>query len=175
MPVKYQNAIIYKLCCDNPDIKEIYINGTCNLARRRHLHKTECTNETNKNYNNYVYRFIRNNGGWNNWSIVMVEQFSDCNSKLELDKRVRHHIVEHKATLHMDKQLEPNDTIKYDKPKRPEKKTCECGSTYSYYATNRHLKTKKHKRHMEITEELSRKIKQSDITNTPIDTPIDTN
>ena len=169
MPVKYQNAIIYKLCCDNPNIKEIYINGTCNLARRRHLHKSECGIDTNKNYNNYVYQFIRNNGGWNNWSIIMIEQFKDCKSKLELDKKVRDYMVEYKATLHMDKKIEDNGTVDYNKPKRPDKKTCVCGSTYAYYATTRHLKTKKHKLYMELVDELKQKIKHVDTTDTPID------
>ncbi len=166
-PISYSKSIIYKICCNDPNITDIYIDGTCNIVRRRHLHKTECTKPENKKYNNYVYRFIRDNGGWNNWSIIMIEEYKNCNSKLELTKRISDVLMEHKATLNINKPMEivkeDNDKIK-----------CVCGSVINKKSLTRHSKTKKH-----ISYELSEKVKQPnitenvkqpDITDTPIET-----
>ena len=70
----YSNTIIYKICCKDPTIKEIYIGHTTNFTQRKNSHKTLCCNENNKNHNRYVYQFIRQNGGWNNWNMIQIEK-----------------------------------------------------------------------------------------------------
>ena len=70
----YSNTIIYKICCKDPTIKEIYIGHTTNFTQRKNSHKTLCYNENNKNHNRYVYQFIRQNGGWNNWNMIQIEK-----------------------------------------------------------------------------------------------------
>ena len=70
----YEKSSIYKLCCKNVDVKEIYIGSTTNFKRRKNAHKTSCNNEKGKKYNMNVYSFIRENGGWNNWSMILVEE-----------------------------------------------------------------------------------------------------
>lgn len=86
MPINYQDAVIYKLCCNDPNIKEVYIGSTVNPSRRKHTHKSHSISGALP-----VYQFIRANGGWSNWSMVQIESFS-CNSKTELEARERHHI-----------------------------------------------------------------------------------
>jgi hypothetical protein len=70
----YSNTIIYKLCCKDPTITEIYIGHTTNFTQRKNSHKTLCCNENNKNHSRYVYQFIRQNGGWNNWNMIQIEK-----------------------------------------------------------------------------------------------------
>ena len=36
---KYENAVVYKLCCDDPEITDIYVGSTCNFKVRKHGHK----------------------------------------------------------------------------------------------------------------------------------------
>ena len=68
-----KSGTIYKLCCVDTDIEEIYIGGTKNFNRRRSEHKSCCNNENRKEYNQYVYQFIRANGGFNNWRMIQLE------------------------------------------------------------------------------------------------------
>ena len=97
-PIKYENGLIYKICCNDPNITDCYIGSTTNIIKRRQNHKTNCHNEKSKDYNMYVYQFIRDNGGWENWSLILIEYYS-CNNKLELEKRERYYIEELHATL----------------------------------------------------------------------------
>ncbi len=70
---KYENAIVYKLCCDDPEITDIYVGSTCNFKVRKWKHKSDCANENSKRYNSYVYQFIREHGGWDAWSMILVK------------------------------------------------------------------------------------------------------
>ena len=36
----YSNTIIYKLCCNDPSITEIYIGHTTNFTQRKNRHKS---------------------------------------------------------------------------------------------------------------------------------------
>jgi hypothetical protein len=78
----YSQTIIYKICCKDPNITDIYIGHTTNFIQRKHNHKTNCCNNVSKNHNLNVYKFIRNNGGWENWSMIQIEIFS-CNNSQE--------------------------------------------------------------------------------------------
>jgi hypothetical protein len=97
-PINYENGLIYKIVCNDPTITDIYIGSTTNFIKRKYSHKWDCNNEKSKYYNYYVYQFIRENGGWSNWSLVLIEYYN-CNNKLELEKRERYYIEELKATL----------------------------------------------------------------------------
>ena len=52
----------------------------------------------NKNYNLYVYGFIRANGGWAEWEMIQIEEY-DCCSKRELEFREEQIRTELNATL----------------------------------------------------------------------------
>jgi hypothetical protein len=99
--VNYKNSIIYKICCKDPTIKEIYVGSTTNFKRRKNEHKTSCNNSNGSKYKLHLYTFIRNNGGFNNWDMVLIENF-ECNEKLELLKRERYYLELLEATLNRD-------------------------------------------------------------------------
>ena len=96
--VDYSKGLIYKLCCKDPNITDIYIGSTTNMRHRKCTHKYSCNTPTGKNYNLKVYQFIRNNGGFDNWNIILVE-YVNCNSKQELEKEERVVIQLLKPTL----------------------------------------------------------------------------
>ena len=96
--IDYQKAKIYKICCKDVDVTDCYVGSTTNMSRRKSTHKNVCNNERGKCYNLNVYRFIRDNGGWQNWDMVVVEDFP-CDSKNQLHTRERHHMELLRATL----------------------------------------------------------------------------
>ena len=76
------NCVIYKISCIDSNIDECYIGSTCDVRKRMWVHKSDCNNPNSKKYNFKVYKFIRANKGWNNWGMVILEEFR-CNSKFE--------------------------------------------------------------------------------------------
>lgn len=96
--VCYENSIVYKLCCNDLNITEIYVGSTCNFLRRKQAHRGNCNNENSKEYNKKVYKFIRENGGFENWSMIQIEE---CNvkNKRELEQKERYNIEQLKAIL----------------------------------------------------------------------------
>jgi len=98
--VNYQNGMIYKLCCNNINITDIYIGSTVCFKERKRCHKKSCNNINNNRHNLKVYKFIRDNGGWGNWSMILVAT-TPCNNKLELRQFERKYYEELNATLNM--------------------------------------------------------------------------
>ena len=96
--VDYKNGIIYKLVCKNTGVKDVYVGSTCNLKKRRQEHKGLCNNVNNKEYGRKVYKFIRANGGFQNWGMILVEKYP-CKSKQELTLRERYWKDKLDATL----------------------------------------------------------------------------
>ena len=97
-PIDYSNTIIYKLCCNDPTIKDIYVGHTTNWTKRKGHHKGSCNNKNDKCYNYYVYQFIRNHGGWTNWSMIELEKIC-CVDELEACKHERRYFDLLGATL----------------------------------------------------------------------------
>ena len=96
--IDYSKTVIYKICCKDINITDFYVGHTTELTKRKYQHKTNCNNENFKAYNIYLYRFIRENGGWDNWEVVKIEDYI-CNSFNDALKRERFWIEELKATL----------------------------------------------------------------------------
>ena len=96
--INYSNTIIYKLCCNDLSITEIYIGHTTDMRKRKNRHKSCCMNETTKGHNYYVYQFIRANGGWDNWDMIEIERFEAIDGN-DARKKERYWIEELKATL----------------------------------------------------------------------------
>lgn len=98
----YSNACIYKIVnidyCDDADNKDFYIGSCKRFNKRRNVHKYDCNNIKSKSYNQQIYRHIRQNGGWNKWEVVLLEQYP-CNSRYELEQREREIIEEMKPNI----------------------------------------------------------------------------
>ena len=87
-PIDYANGIQYKIVCKDPAITDCY-NGSCTSFKdRKCAHKSMCNNQTSKNYNLKVYQFIREHGGWDNWTMIQLEE-SPCKNNQELRLRER--------------------------------------------------------------------------------------
>jgi hypothetical protein len=70
----YNNTIIYKLISKDATISQCYIGQTTNFNKRKNEHKYNCNNVNSKKYNYKIYKFIRDNGGWEKWEMIELEK-----------------------------------------------------------------------------------------------------
>ena len=81
IPVDYQKSLIYKIYCNDENVKHLYIGKTTDIIRRKWAHKrdticSEC----------YLYETIRSLGGWQNWKMEIIEFYSCTNNKELLER-----------------------------------------------------------------------------------------
>ena len=106
MPIKpddYSQTHFYKIVCRDLCIKDCYVGHTTNFKNRKNAHKTSHYNSNGKMYNGrinnkYLYRFISDNGGWDNWDMVLIETLN-CENALDAKKKEREYIEALNATL----------------------------------------------------------------------------
>ena len=109
--IDYSKTIIYKIVCKDVNIKDCYVGSTTNFTNRKRQHKNMAINDTNKS-RYYVYVFIIQNGGWDNFDMIEIEKYnaSDHNDAL---KRERYWFEELNATL--NKQIPSRTQQESDK------------------------------------------------------------
>ncbi len=88
--IDYSNTVIYKIVCNDLNITDLYIGNTTNFTKRKTSHKNGCVNEKNKAFNYKIYKIIRENGGWDNWSMIEIEKYP-CNDGNEARARERYY------------------------------------------------------------------------------------
>jgi len=99
VPIDYANTIIYKLVHkDDLNDDNIYTGHTTDFICRKNLHKSDCTNANSKSYNEKKYKYIRENGGWDEWLMIEIEKYP-CKDKPEAVARERLIQTEMKAKL----------------------------------------------------------------------------
>tara|TARA_R110000823_G_scaffold297644_1_gene417846 strand:+ start:35 stop:613 length:579 start_codon:yes stop_codon:yes gene_type:complete len=122
VPIDYSKGFIYKLCCLDVDVKEIYIGSSTNFKQRKNRHKCDCNRENSKLYNSYVYRFIRDNGGWDNWTMIELHKYP-CNDKRELECEENRVMIELQSQLNSQKAYQSKEDLdEYIKKYREEHK-----------------------------------------------------
>jgi hypothetical protein len=99
-PINYNNTIFYRIVCKDLNVKDCYVGSTTNFTKRKQQHKENCL-EKSKKYNYRVYQFIINNGGWDNWSMIMIEKIS-CENHQDVLKLERKFLEDFNATLNMN-------------------------------------------------------------------------
>jgi hypothetical protein len=100
MLADYSKTVIYKIQCKDVNITDIYIGHTTCYYQRYRLHKSNCNNETSKSYNCKIYKIIRENGGWENWNMIIIEKYP-CNNINEARDRERFWIEKESSTLNV--------------------------------------------------------------------------
>jgi len=176
MPKNYSKCVIYKIICYNREIKDIYVGHTTNLKKTKYKFKKNCNTIVKNNYYK-VYQYIRENGGFYNWSIDLIEYYP-CKNLDEAKTRKRHWIEKLKASLNKyipitQKEYYENNKEKIAKrikewrksnkkklaekskeyykkiaEKGKEKITCVCGSYIRKSNIAIHNKSKKHQNYL---------------------------
>jgi hypothetical protein len=167
---------MYKIVCNDLYITDLYVGQTTDFRRRKYNHKSACSNKDGEGYNKKVYDFIRENGGWDNWSMVEIEKFP-CADSNEAHKRERFWVETLKASLNCNIPSRTNSEFNlhyrethleammeyqrnYNVANREhlyEKFDCECGGRYSRSCKADHFKSKIHLAYVE-NPEIARKI-----------------
>jgi len=88
----------YRLVCKDVSVTECYVGSTINFRTRKCNHKKTCNKDTYQNHNLFVYQFIREHGGWDNWDMIQIEEF-EHNTTRELHTRERYWIEHYKSEL----------------------------------------------------------------------------
>ena len=96
--IRYENGCIYMIQHKTDDTKEFYIGSSYDFKRRCWKHKTRCNNENDKNYNLKLYKYMRENAGWNEWTIVKLYDYH-CKNRNELELEEQRAVKEYKSTL----------------------------------------------------------------------------
>ena len=100
--INWLKTIMYKFVCNDLNIIDVYTGSTTDFISRKSEHKYNCNNPNSKKYNLKIYQTIRENGGWDNWSMILIEEYP-CNSSLEARSRERYHQETLNASLNMRK------------------------------------------------------------------------
>jgi hypothetical protein len=112
----YSSTIIYKINCKDECIKDLYVGHTTNFVQRKKQHKMACNNLYNKCK---LYETIRNNGGWENWNMEIVN-FFNCVDIYEARKKEQEYFLSLNANLNSiepfpnSKQKQEKKSIKYE-------------------------------------------------------------
>jgi len=97
----YSKTQIYKLVCkDLPnDPTCIYTGHTTNWKQRKSEHKSRSKMEPTTQYYNYpIYKTIREHGGWDNWDMILIEDFP-CESKRHAEAKEQEWIIKIKSEM----------------------------------------------------------------------------
>lgn len=99
--------IIYEIKCNDENIKDVYIGSTIDFLKRKSVHKCKSKNLT---FQNKLYKFIRNNGGWENFDMRPIEIFY-CDERMEALIREKEWINKNKLNINVF-----NNNVECDEP-----------------------------------------------------------
>jgi hypothetical protein len=169
----YSETVIYKII-PNTELNYCYVGNTCDIERRIKNHRSNCENVNSEAYNRLLYKTIRENGGWSEWSLIVIEKFP-CNNDIEARQREQFYIKELNANLNCirafrtdDEKIEQikkdNRTLEqlHEKTKiyyEKNKEICNEKSKVYYHNNKEYFETKRKEYYKSHKEELSEKSK----------------
>jgi hypothetical protein len=89
---------IYEIRPVNKELVYSYIGSTKNFRNRKHQHKRDCNNFNSTNHNIKLYQFIRDNGGFEMFEMIPLEEY-------ECDTRIQSYIREQYFINQIDNKL----------------------------------------------------------------------
>ena len=153
--IDYSNTIIYKITCRDKAVTDVYVGHTTNFVQRKHAHKQNCMNSKTPNHNCKLYEVMRANGGWDNWSMEIIN-FFNCADHYAARKKEQEYFIALNATLNSIEPLpKPKENITTNIVEIvKEKFFCNmCNiKCVSLYAFDIHNKTIKHKALLKSTQ-----------------------
>ena len=159
--IDYSKTLFYKIVCKDLNITECYVDGTTSFVNRKKCHKHRCNTVDDEHHNFKVYKFIRDNGGWNNWNMIEIEKFP-CLDIEESRGREQYWYKKLNATLNT---LSPTKDVEnfeaYQKQYRKDNKEILAEKTKKYRTDNKQYFVEFDKKYREEhKEELKLKKKQ---------------
>ena len=114
-PIDYSKTHFYKIVCKDTNITDCYVGHTTDFTKRKNQHKTRCCNPLNPKHHFKLYQFVRDNGNWDNWEMVLIET-RECENNLEA-RRIERELTENiKPSLNIIKPFTSDeDKTNYQK------------------------------------------------------------
>jgi ribosomal protein S27AE len=165
---------MYEIKCNDVNVDYNYVGHTTNFRVRKSSHKSICNDENAKLYNIKIYKCIRENGGWDNWAMLPLEEYP-CETPIQSRIREQYWIDIKQAKLncvraHNTIEEEKEQAKDYNKQYRQDNRKraqelqkhyyndhkeailekqkqliiCECGVNMTAHSKRLHIKTKKH-------------------------------
>ena len=163
----FSKTIIYKIVPLNECLNYCYIGSSTDLNLRINNHSSNCNNTNSTAYNRYLYKIIRENGGWSNWELILLEKYP-CNNEIEARQREQYYINKLNANLNsirayrteeekIEQQYSDNRTEEQLKEKSKKyyhshKEDCNKKSQI-YYSNNKEYFEKKRKEYYALHKE----------------------
>ena len=150
--MQFNDMCFYKIVCNDTSITDCYVGTTSNFQRRNNEHRQKCHNPNSGSYNFRLYKFIRDHGGWPNWSMILLDHVSHVDVN-EARKMERTYVTQLCSTLNTQipatTPLESRSNYaKKNAAKinewRKTKVACACGGKYTLEHKASHEKTKLH-------------------------------
>ena len=94
-------AVVYNISCLDESVKECYIGSTIDFKNRMWGHKHSCNNENSHNYNQPLYQFIRENGGWGAWKMTIIDSLTTIDKNV-IEKCERKYVEEQEFRLNKE-------------------------------------------------------------------------
>jgi hypothetical protein len=148
--IDYSKTIIYKIVCNDLNITDVYVGHTTNFIKRKAQHKSNCNNIHRKEHNYKIYNTIRQNGGFENWSMIEIEKFQDCNDINEASAKERYYYEVLNAKLNSNcpgrnkKEHYEDNKEKINALKKTPYICDICNGMYTHTNRVQHINTKKH-------------------------------
>ena len=112
--VDYSKTVIYKIQ-HNENETLLYVGSTTDFTNRKSQHKCACTNQKDRRHNLKVYKMIRDNGGWDSFSMVKIEDFP-CKSGRDAECREDELMRELKANMNAIRAfLTPEEKVELER------------------------------------------------------------
>lgn len=151
--IDYSNTVIYKIFCNNADVKDTYIGHTTNFIKRKYRHKVLCSTSNKLK----IYDVIRKNGGWDNWSMIEIAKYN-CQDSTEARIREQEHYDllntvkpitnDEYSVLSIDNETIDDNSYDDISQEKQYKFSCNCCDYFTSRKVNydKHLTTSKHVR-----------------------------
>jgi len=138
--IDYSKTVIYKMVCDDINIKDIYVGHTTSFTKRKAEHKAKYCQEKSKEYSKLLYQFMREHGGWDKFTMVEIEKYP-CTDGNEARARERYWFEILQPSLN---RYRPSITKEEKKGWAQERVICACGATINKGAIFIHNASRKH-------------------------------
>lgn len=143
----YSKTVMYGIKCKDDTHEPKYIGSSRDFNKRRNKHKYDCNNPNSKRYTSKLYQHIRENGGWDNWTIYQIETYP-CTSKEECEARERYWFDTLKPTLNKNRpRLNDTEVYRYqfdsnyrEKQKQRERDKYSKNQDYRLYKVDKALR-----------------------------------
>ena len=106
--IDYSKLVIYKICCKDEKVDDLYVGRSTNFCVRQHQHKLSCKSKNTQ----YLYTVINSMGGWDNWIIEKIEDYP-CLNSIEAGNREQYWINELQASLNVQIKFDNTFDIDY--------------------------------------------------------------